>query len=457
MKYSILLIFLTYYQVSLSQEYNLKIQVQDIPEKEIYLAGFYGDQNHILDTAVPDTTGLIYFTLKESYYPGMYRIFLDKNIYFDIIYNHENIEIKTQYNFLYDSLKVISSKENMIYYDFLRANNEYRRKFDLLAPLVDYYPQTDTFYNIAKTRFVNIQEDFVRYVNEVIESNPDAWATKIFRLRQPLFFDPELDEAGRREYATEHFFDHIDFTDVELIRSNAYTSLAIEYMSIYSNPNFTQEQLEESFIQAVDKIMYEAMDNNIIYEFIVDYLVGGFERFHFEKVLDYIAENYSPEQCKNEERKTDLQTRLIKYAELAKGKKAPEIVIPDINGEQIKLSKINSEYTLILFWASWCPHCNEVLPKIHNIYVNSVSRNTLEVLSVSLDTEKEEWLAALQEANYTWIDCSELKGWDSQVAIDYNIYATPTMFLLDKNKKIVAKPITFNELKNIFFKENIIR
>ena len=457
MRYSILLILLTYYQVSLSQEYNLKIQVQDIPQKEIYLANFYGDQNHILDTAVPDTTGLIYFTLKESYYPGMYRIFLDKNIYFDIIYNNENIEIKTQYDFLYDSLKVISSKENMIYYDFLKANNEYRRKFDLLAPLVDYYPQKDTFYNIAKNRFVNIQEDFVRYVNEVIESNPDAWATKIFRLRQPLFFNPELDEAGRREYATEHFFDHIDFTDVELIRSNAYTSLAIEYMSIYSNPNFTQEQLEESFIQAVDKIMYEAMDNNIIYEFIVDYLVDGFERFHFEKVLDYIAENYSPEQCKNEERKTDLQTRLIKYAELAKGKKAPEIVIPDINGEQIKLSKINSEYTLILFWASWCQHCNEILPQIHNIYINSVSNKTLEVLSVSLDTEKEEWIAALQETNYTWLNCSELKGWDSQVAIDYNIYATPTMFLLDKNKKIVAKPITFKELKNAFFKENIIR
>ncbi len=67
-----------------------------------------------------------------------------------------------------------------------------------------------------------------------------------------------------------------------------------------------QAQLEDEFIKAVDKIMYETMDNSLIYEFIVEYLVGGFEKYHFEKVLDYIADNYSPEQCENEERKSDL-------------------------------------------------------------------------------------------------------------------------------------------------------
>jgi len=278
----------------------------------------------------------------------------------------------------------------------------------------------------------------------------------LIKQRRPIFLAPELTEAGRREYTIEHFFDPIDFSDVELVRSNVYTTLAIDYISLYSNPNFTQEQLENAFIGAVDKIMYEAMDNSIVYEFIVDYLVGGFERFHFDKVLDYIAENYTPEQCENEERKTDLQTRLKKYAELTNGKQAPDITIPGVNGKQIKLSKIRAEYTLVLFWASWCPHCNETLPKILNIYENSTNRKKLEVLSISLDKEMEEWKSAIDSANYTWLDACDLKAWDGPSAVDYNVYATPSMFLLDKDKKIVAKPITFEELLRALQKENII-
>ena len=456
MKHYILLILLFQFTLAFSQEYNLKITVKNLPEKEIYLAGFYGDKNSILDTVQSDTTGNFYFKMKDGYHPGMYRIFLDKEVFFDIIYNHENIEIETLYEYLYDSLNVISSTENALYYDFLKRMHDYRMKFDLLSPLSDYYPRTDTFFQDVRAKYIGIQADIQIYLNARIEQYDDAWTTKIMKIKKPLFYDPSLDEFGRREYTINHYFDNIDFSDVELIRSNVYSSIAIEYMSLFSNPNLSQEQLENEFIKAVDKIMYEAMDNNIIYEFIVDYLVGGFERFHFDKVLDYIAENYSPEQCENEERKTDLKTRLEKYAELAVGKSAPDIEIPDSTGKIIKLSEINSKYTLVLFWASWCTHCNEVLPKIHNIYVNSVSRKTLEVLSVSLDNEKEEWFAALKAGNYTWLNCSSLKGWDTQAAIDYNIYATPTMFLLDKNKNIVAKPITFNELKNALFKENIM-
>jgi thiol-disulfide isomerase/thioredoxin len=350
---------------------------------------------------------------------------------------------------------VIASKENKLYYEFLRAGNDYRRKFELLGPVVNYYPQNDTFYFDIKDKYVAAQKDFIRLADKMVFENQDSWAVKIIRQRKPLYYDPALDEFGRREYATEHFFDNISFDDVDLIRSNVYTTIAIEYMSLYSNPNLTQEQLEAEFIKAVDKIMKEASENSILYEFIVEYLVGGFERFHFDKVLDYIAENYSPEQCENEERKTDLQTRLKKYAELSNGKDAPEFEMTDLTGNQVKLSKIKSEYTLVLFWASWCPHCAETLPDIHDIYVKN-EKSKLEIVAISLDKDKAEWEKAVKELGFIWINCCDLKSWDSPSAIDYNVYATPSMFLLDKNKKIVAKPITYNELKNTLTIEKII-
>jgi thiol-disulfide isomerase/thioredoxin len=123
----------------------------------------------------------------------------------------------------------------------------------------------------------------------------------------------------------------------------------------------------------------------------------------------------------------------------------------------VNLYDIDSKYTLVIFWASWCPHCNEMMPKILNIYQSSIDQKKMEIMAVSIDKDNIEWQQNLKEHQFTWINVSDLKGWDSQAAIDYNIYATPTMFLLDRNKKIVAKPITFEELKQALFKENIIR
>lgn len=442
---------------SYAQEFTLDMNIEHFPGKECYLATFYGDKNAIIDTAEADTSGRIIFKLKSEYHPGMYRVFLEQNVFFDIIYNHENIKLSTDYAQLYEKLEFTESEENKVYYEFLRNANDYRIKFDLLAPVNDYYPRADTFFEDARLKYILIQADIQQQVNAVIENHTDLWATKIIQQKRPLYFDPSLDEVERREYAREHYFDNIDFSDMELIKSNVYTTAAIDYMSIYSNPNLTQDKLEDEFIIAVDKIMFEAMDNSLIYEFIVEYLVGGFERYHFEKVLDYIAENYTPEQCENEERKSDLQTRLEKYAELTIGKKAPEFSIQDEKDQQIILNKIKSDYTLIIFWSSSCPHCIEMLPLIKNITESSIDEKKMQVVTVSLDTEKEEWITALNNGQYPWINTSELKGWDSQAAIDYNIYATPTMFLLNKSKEIVSKPITFNELKQALMDENIIR
>ncbi|MCB0805890.1 MAG: redoxin domain-containing protein, partial [Bacteroidales bacterium] len=457
MKKILIAVFVFFGFFTFAQNHSIQIQIKNLPPTDVYLADFYGDKNNMLDTAFPDTSGLFSFQMKQIYPAGMYRVFLDKDVFFDLIYNLEDIKIQSEFEYLYDSLKVLKSEENKIYYTYLKAGNAYQRKFDLLAPLVTYFPQNDSFYTQARDKYIRVQKNYIALINNLIEKNPDSYAVKVIKRRQPIYFEPGMNDRERREYVIDHFFDNVDFSDVDLIRSNVYTTLAIEYMSLYSNPNLNQDQLQDEFIKAVDEIMLNTMQNNLVYEFVVEYLVGGFERYHFDKVLDYIAENYAPEQCENEERKTDLQTRLKKYAELSVGKPAPDINLPDEQGRMVNLYDIDTKYTLVIFWASWCPHCNEMMPKIKNIYESSLSSDKMEILSVSIDNDNAEWQKNLSENNYPWIDVSDLKGWDSPAAIDYNIYATPTMFLLDKNKKIVAKPITFDELKNALFKENILR
>jgi hypothetical protein len=74
---------------------------------------------------------------------------------------------------------------------------------------------------------------------------------------------------------------------------------------------------------------------------------------------------------------------------------------------------------------------------------------------VSLDTSRTEWTSFLKEQKLNWLNGSELKGFNSVSSDEYNIFATPTMFLLDRDKKILAKPISYRELDQAL-KENKI-
>ena len=105
--------------------------------------------------------------------------------------------------------------------------------------------------------------------------------------------------------------------------------------------------------------------------------------------------------------------------------------------------------TLIVFYASWCSHCKELLPKLNEFY-KTLRENKIEVLAVSLDSKKEDWQNFINSNCSSLINVSDLKGWDGKASADYFIYATPTMFLVDRDMKIIGKPMTFNELKNLF-------
>ena len=131
----------------------------------------------------------------------------------------------------------------------------------------------------------------------------------------------------------------------------------------------------------------------------------------------------------------------------------PGFIVPDIemnspSGSVVKLSEISAEKTLIIFYASWCPHCKDLLPQIYDLYKNQKEKK-IEVLAVSIDTSKTDWLNFIKTNQLEWLNVSDLKGWEGKAVLDYNIYATPTLFLLDREKKLVKTIIEINELKDL--------
>jgi thiol-disulfide isomerase/thioredoxin len=117
-------------------------------------------------------------------------------------------------------------------------------------------------------------------------------------------------------------------------------------------------------------------------------------------------------------------------------------------GNSVSLNPLHASKTLIIFYASWCPHCQELIPKLNSLK-KSQKGETLDILAISLDTNKNDWISFVKTKCPDFVNLSDLKGWEGKASIDYSIYATPTMFLVDKDGKIYAKPTSFEEVQNM--------
>ncbi|MFM7195776.1 MAG: TlpA family protein disulfide reductase [Bacteroidota bacterium] len=127
------------------------------------------------------------------------------------------------------------------------------------------------------------------------------------------------------------------------------------------------------------------------------------------------------------------------------GQPAPEIALPDQEGKVVKLSSFRGKYVLVDFWAKWCGPCRRENPNLLKAYKQFKS-DRFEVIGVSLDRSKSDWLQAIAEDKLEWVHVSDLRYFDSQAAKDYNISSIPYSILVNPEGIIVAKNLRGNAL-----------
>lgn len=173
----------------------------------------------------------------------------------------------------------------------------------------------------------------------------------------------------------------------------------------------------------------------------------SFSNQEFETSLQKLVAKF-PEHKPLAELKASYDTQRSQLAEESSwiGKPAPDIVMPDVNGKEVSLSSFRGKYVLVDFWASWCKPCRDENPNIVKAY-NGYKNKNFTILGVSLDKEREPWLAAIQNDKLAWTHISDLQYWNSKAVALYHFRGIPYNVLIDPQGKIIAEGLRGPQLE----------
>ena len=247
-------------------------------------------------------------------------------------------------------------------------------------------------------------------------------------------------------YAVKHtFFDPIDFSNETLINSSFLVdriTYYIFYMN-YSGDETTQQALYKSAVKTV----FTKIEDSVLKKCIIEFLIEKFEENNNFKMIDFLFKNYYdalPKSLQN----AAFKTEKVKLLATAIGSIAPNFSWKE-HGKDFQLSTLNeAKNYLLVFWSTGCSHCLKEIPELYTFLQD---KKNLKVIAFALENNEVRW-KSLKATLPNWHHVLGLNKWGNKTAKAYNINATPNYFILDATKKIIAKPISLEELKHLIRK-----
>ncbi len=440
-------------QASINIKGTIKNILFDIPTT-IYLFSFYGTKLFEVDSVSLDRNGSFTFKPHRPHRKGLYKLGFDKEHSATIVLSNDenNIIIESYYEQLKaDDILVVNSKENESYRAFLNVHNRHvdeMDKFDLMKLDIS---NVDTFFmhktEAIDNKLILLISKYNKQLLHLKENFPDTFATDVLVslcLSPQLTNHPELKDSyeNQRAFLHDYYFEFIDFTNETIIYTPYLLEKYVTYLDKYTY--HTSEEIKNS----IDLILSKANANKAVWEFTIQFMIDTFNIRGLEELLDYIVgyvETY--EHSCNSHKSEKVIDNIENIKRLRIGKPAPDIISKEANGNTIPLSSlIGKRVLMVYFWASWCDICQIESSNIVRIY-NKYKNKGFGVYAVSLDSDKVEWLTAISDYRFTWTNVSDLNGWNSNSAGMYNIMATPTIYLLDKEGIIIDKNLRSYQLE----------
>lgn len=395
-----------------------------------------GKETFIENTKVKDKH--FEFELPVAATSGMYRVTyrLKGPGHVDFLFDKEAVSFRFDSSYPEESVVFDASKQNMIFLEYLTQTSRHQTYIDSIQVTHFRSPKEEhsSLYKMGMDRLVNVQKEYENKTKHQLV-HPFIKATNRFNAS-------EL-QANPSDYYTgikNNFFTHINFKDSVLVGSNFLFDRVDDYV-FYLHRSNKQTKQQELYKEAVTKVFSEKMSVELQKQLLY-YLVETFvKRDNFELVNYLLDTLYAslPEEVKDAAYITTTKAKIT----LAIGAYAPDFEWEE-NEETYSLSSLDThKYYVVVFWSSGCSHCKKQLPKMYQFMK---THPKAQVVAVALERNSKEWKKV--KGNFEgWHHILGLKKWRNTLAETYDVSNTPTYFVLDAAKKIIAKPENFRALE----------
>ena len=464
---------------------DLTFKVTGIKDTTVHLVKFVGSKLYYADTAQLVNSKVTFDGSKQE--PGILAVLMPGQRYFEFVYNNEKVNIETKSPNYVDHMVVKSSKENQIFLDYIQYMKVSRESANALQEESAKLDATQTEEKAAlNAKMEKIGKDVLAYQNKVVADNPTTLVSKIIRMSTDIQI-PEApkNEAGEPinksfgyEYFRDHYFDNIDLTDDRLVNTPVLQN-KVEYF--YSKSMLIQHP--DSIIKYIHPIIDQLEPSSMMYRFFVTTITSHYEKskiMGMDKVTNYMINRYycAPDKNGNPkghwmdtEKLNELCKDTKKRLRLVQGEIPPNIILPDSTNEKwYNLYEIEADYIILYFWDPGCGHCKKVTPKLETLYSQKLKARNVEIFSVGKATgdDYEDWKKFIKTKGLTYINVGVTRDIYEQAKADprslipskttiesinyqdtYDIYSTPRVWILDKDKKIIAKSLSVAQIETL--------
>jgi thiol-disulfide isomerase/thioredoxin len=442
-----------------AQGYEIKIKVNGLQDTLCYLANYYGDKQYIKDSARVNSFGNIIFKGNEPLDGGIYLFVFPNKTYFELLVD------KTQFFSLecdqfdvINTMKVKGSQENLDFYNYLQfIGGKSKQMESLNAEKTNLIAEKQSTDDVMK-RIKAVDSSVIEYKNSYILSNPKTFLAAIYNASKdvtipdaPILANGAIDSNFQFNYFKAHYFDNLDLSDDRILRTPIYHNKLAYYFKNLVMPT------PDSLILECDKIVAKAKKNKETFKYVVWYLTNTYETSQIMGLdavfVSLVTKYYTKDQATWVDDVTlyKIQDRASILGPILLGKQAKNLVLADTSGNYQSMYNINSPYTVLLFWDPDCGHCKKTVPKVKAFYDKAKSKG-LQVYSINTAVEEQKWKDYVKENKLNWINVADLKT-QNNFRHDFDIVTTPQIFILDKNKKILAKKIDAETMEKILCKE----
>ncbi len=209
----------------------------------------------------------------------------------------------------------------------------------------------------------------------------------------------------------------------------------------------TMKQIEETYKELMKSRLnfienyVVAHNKSVVAPYVLSQIALGLEADKLDSILNLFDASLSSSVYTKQ-----IKKRVNVLKRVSVGKEAPDFILNDTTGQPVSLSSYRGKYLLIDFWASWCAPCRNANPSNVAIY-NEFKSDDFEILGVSFDENREDWVKAIRQDKLAWKQVSDLKGWLSEAGKLYGVRSIPQTILLDKKGIIIAKNLRGDKLK----------